>query len=309
MSAPRVTLDQWRTLQAVIDCGGYAQAADRLSRSQSSVSYAINRLQKQLGVTLLTIKGRKAVLTDAGEVLLQRSRQLISDAINLETLGHALEAGWEPEINIVVDEAFPAPLLMKALKAFEPLSRGSRIQLREVVLSGASEALLDGADLVIGYQIPQGFLGDILLDIEFVAVAHPDHPLHQLNRELTANDIAHEMQVVIRDSGNRPQDVGWLGAGHRWTVSSIATAVTTLSSNLGFGWLPSHAIEHEIRAGTLKPLPLRGNQSYRARLFLVFGRQEGIGPATRQLAEILHQSTGSRAKSIAAETTASNSDA
>ncbi|OOZ40991.1 LysR family transcriptional regulator [Solemya pervernicosa gill symbiont] len=292
MQAPRVTLEQWRTLQAVIDCGGYAQAAESLKRSQSSVSYAIGRLQKQLGVTLLRIKGRKAVLTEAGEVLLQRSRQLLADAVNLETLGQTLESGWEPEIRLVVDEAFPAPLLMSALKSFEPLSRGTRIQLREVVLSGASEALLDGADLVIGYQVPQGFLGDTLLNIEFTAVAHPDHSLHQHNRELSANDIGHEMQVVIRDSGSRPQDVGWLGAGHRWTVSSIATAITTISSGLGFGWLPNHAIERQLQEGTLKPLPLRGNQSYSAQLYLIFGRQEGIGPATRKLAEILYQACG-----------------
>lgn len=33
MKPPRVTLDQWRTLQAVIDHGGYAQAAAHLHRS------------------------------------------------------------------------------------------------------------------------------------------------------------------------------------------------------------------------------------------------------------------------------------
>ena len=38
MKAPRVTLEQWRTLQAVVDYGGYAQAAEALHRSQSSVA-------------------------------------------------------------------------------------------------------------------------------------------------------------------------------------------------------------------------------------------------------------------------------
>jgi len=59
---PRVSLEQWRTLQAVIDCGGYAQAAVQLHRSQSSVSYAVKRLQQQLGISLMHIEGRKAVL-------------------------------------------------------------------------------------------------------------------------------------------------------------------------------------------------------------------------------------------------------
>ncbi|HCW95511.1 MAG TPA: LysR family transcriptional regulator, partial [Pseudomonas sp.] len=41
MKVPRVTLEQWRTLQAVIDSGGFAQAAEVLHRSQSSVSYTV----------------------------------------------------------------------------------------------------------------------------------------------------------------------------------------------------------------------------------------------------------------------------
>ena len=53
MKAPRVTLDQWRTLQAVVDHGGFAQAAEALHRSQSSVSYTVARMQDQLGVPLL----------------------------------------------------------------------------------------------------------------------------------------------------------------------------------------------------------------------------------------------------------------
>ena len=56
MKAPRVTLDQWRTLQAVVDHGGFAQAAEALHRSQSSVSYTVARMQEQLGAPLLRIE-------------------------------------------------------------------------------------------------------------------------------------------------------------------------------------------------------------------------------------------------------------
>lgn len=91
MKAPRVTLDQWRTLQAVVDHGGFAQAAEALHRSQSSISYTVARMQEQLGVPLLRIDGRKAVLTEAGEVLLRRSRQLVKQAGQLEELAHHME--------------------------------------------------------------------------------------------------------------------------------------------------------------------------------------------------------------------------
>ena len=69
MKPLKVSLDQWRALQAVVDYGGYAQAAAQMHRSQSSVSHAVSKLQAQLGVPLLRIEGRRAVLTTAGEVV------------------------------------------------------------------------------------------------------------------------------------------------------------------------------------------------------------------------------------------------
>lgn len=128
------------------------------------------------------------------------------EASRLEELAHSLERGWEPEVRLVVDAAFPADLLMRALRGFVTLSRGTRVQLREDVLSGAKDALRCGeADLAISASVPGESLGECLLEVEFVAVAHHDHALHRLGRELTAADLAPELQVVVRDSGERPR--------------------------------------------------------------------------------------------------------
>lgn len=296
MPIPRTTLEQWRTLQAVVDSGGYAQAAARLHRSQSSISYTIARLQEQIGVPLLVIDGRKARLTETGTALLRRSRRLVADALELEQLAVNLAQGWEPELRLVVDAAFPADTLMAALKAFAPDSRGTRVQLQEVVLSGAEDALDGGnADLVIGADVPPGFLGDVLVEIEFIAVAHADHALHRLERDITAADLRREMQVVIRDSGlHRKKDVGWLGAESRWTVTSIETAVTTICNGLGFGWLPRHQVRKALADGVLRPLPLREGGVRRAHLYLVFGHRERIGPATQLLAASLRRAVAAR---------------
>ena len=291
MKGLKVSLDQWRALQAVVDCGGYAQAAEQLHRSQSSVSHAVGKLQDQLGVALLRIEGRRAVLTTAGEVLLKRSRQLLADAAELEALALDLERGWEAEVRLVVDAAFPGGCLMEALKRFVPESRGARVQLNEVVLSGAEEALLEGrADLAICAMVPQGFLGDALIEVEFIAVAHRDHALHRLGRILTENDLRREIQVVIRDSGvylNR--DVGWLGATQRWTVTSLDKAAEALVGGLGFGWLPRHLVADFIEEGVLLPLPLREGQRRTANLYMVYGQPNRSGPATVKLAEILRE--------------------
>jgi DNA-binding transcriptional LysR family regulator len=291
MKAPRVTLDQWRTLQAVVDHGGFAQAADVLHRSQSSVSYTVARMQEQLGVPLLRIDGRKAVLTEAGDVLLRRSRQLVKQASQLEDLAHNMEQGWEAEVRLVVDAAYPNARLVRALTAYMPQSRGCRVRLREEVLSGVEDVLKDGsADLAISALNIPGFLGAEMSTVEFIAVAHPDHALHRLQRVVTFQDLEIQMQVVIRDSGRQqPRDVGWLGAEQRWTVGSLATAANFVSSGLGFAWLPRHLIERELKDGLLKPLPLEQGGSRNPRFYLYSNKDKPLGPATQILVELLQR--------------------
>ncbi|MCE5362625.1 LysR family transcriptional regulator [Pseudomonas anguilliseptica] len=291
MKAPRVTLDQWRTLQAVVDHGGFAQAAEVLHRSQSSVSYTVARMQEQLGVPLLRIDGRKAVLTEAGDVLLRRSRQLVKQASQLEDLAHHMEQGWEAEVRLVVDAAYPNARLVRALTAFMPQSRGCRVRLREEVLSGVEEVLKDGmADLAISALNIPGFLGAEMSTVEFVAVAHQEHALHRLQRVVTFQDLESQMQVVIRDSGRQqPRDVGWLGAEQRWTVGSLATAANFVSNGLGFAWLPRHLIERELKDGLLKPLPLEQGGSRNPLFFLYSNKDKPLGPATQILVELIQR--------------------
>ncbi|HEY9278527.1 MAG TPA: LysR family transcriptional regulator [Eoetvoesiella sp.] len=291
MRIPKTTLDQWRVLQAIVDEGGYAQAAQALHRSQSSISYMVARLQEQLGMDLLVIEGRKARLTQNGKILLAEAVELLSRANSLEQLASNLQQGWEAEVRLAVDVAFPTPLLLQALTQFTRLVSTTRVQLTEVVLSGAEEALLgQQADIVVGTRVPAGYLGNLLLDVEFVAVAHPNHPLHQLQRELLTEDLKRHMQIVVRDSGTvSPRDEGWLGAPERWTVTSMETSVAMVQDGLGFAWLPRHLLQKRLQAGSLWPLPLRQGQVRQVPLYLIFGCTGQIGPATRQLATALEE--------------------
>lgn len=302
MSYPRVSLEQWRTLQAVVEQGGFAQAAKHLHRSQSAVSYAVQRLQDNLGVPVLRLEGRRAVLTEAGEVVLRRARQLLRDANVLEALARELKAGWEAEIRLVVDAAFPSEILMMALQAFAPHDRGTRVLMQEVVLSGAMDALRDGtADLVISAGLPETVLADELIEIEFLAVAHPNHALHQLGRVLEFSDLRREMQIVIRDSGHyQVTDHGWLESEHRWTVSSIDRAVSTVIHGLGFAWLPRHYLTAYLATEQVKILPLAQGQSYRTHLYLSYAHPEHVGPATRLLTEHLQDAVNQFQTSLAA---------
>ncbi len=289
MPIPRTTLEQWQVLQAIVECGGFTQAAAALHRSQSAISYAVARLQAQLGVDLLVPDGRRMVLTPAGEALLRDARPLLDTAFRLERRARALQRGWEPEVRLAVDGLCRTAPLLAALAAFAAQCPATRLQLHEEVLSGAEDALLRGeVDLALVTRVPPGFLGDAITEAEFVAVATPGHPLHQSGEALTAADLEGCTQVVVRDSGARqPRDEGWLGSARRWTVSHPDTALALVSAGLAFSWLPRHAIQEQLDAGKLLPLPLSRGARYRRALYLVVADETGTGPAARALADAL----------------------
>ncbi|GAA6133663.1 LysR family transcriptional regulator [Oceaniserpentilla sp. 4NH20-0058] len=293
MRGPRVTLEQWRTLQAVVDHGGYAQAAEALHKSQSSISYTVAKLQEQLGMELLHIEGRKAVLTPSGKALLERSRHLIDHAIEIEQVASSMEQGWEAQVGLGVDVIFPKSILIKAFKQFYPESKGCKLLLREEVLSGAVEVLLQKkVDISITPWVPPGLLGERLMTIDFIAVAHPDHPLHKLGRKVTSNDLSQHLHVVIKDSGEKQnRDSGWLGSDLRWTVTNLESARQLVLEGLGFSWIAVHEACEYIQKGQLLPIDLDEDYQKLGSLYLVYANKAIAGPATQLLAECIKQCT------------------
>jgi DNA-binding transcriptional LysR family regulator len=289
MSKHRTTLEQWRILQAVIDHGGYHQAGEALHRSPSSLNHAVTKLQQQLGVEILRVEGRKAALTEAGEVMLRRSRQLTEDAYQLETLSDNLNRGWEPQIRVAYDALFPQQALLQALKDFHPISRGSRIRIEETVLTGTQECITEArADLVICSQVPKGYLGEYLLQVQLVPVCHPEHPLNLEPHLLSQQELSQSLQIVIRDSGKQPlEQLGWLRSEQRWTVDHFALAVDLLLSGLGFAWIPLHRVAARIARGELARLQLLEGNDRRLPLHLVIPQPDRLGPGAQALLQQL----------------------
>ena len=287
MPLARTSLEQWAVLAAIVDQGGFAQAAAALNKSQSAVSYAAARLQEALDVPLLVVEGRKAVLTPHGQTLLKRARPLLRDLETLEALAHKLKQGWEPQLRLVVDVAFPRQRLLSIVAELQQLCPNTQMQLSDAVLSGAEEAITDNAaDVVVTSRLPAGWLGEFLLNIEFIAVARPEHPLLQLQRPLSIEDLVRHVQVVVRDSGvKNPRSEGWLGADRRCTVSSMEASLATVRAGLGYAWLPQHLVADSLREGALRALPLSPGGTRTVPLHLVLVRPELAGPAARTAVE------------------------
>jgi len=299
-AAPRISLEQWRTLLAVVDAGGYAQAATALHKSQSAVTYAVQKIEQQLKVKLFAIEGRKARLTSDGQVMYRRAQALLEEAGAVESAAHTLAAGWESELSLAVEIIFPTWLLLKCFERFGNEHPDTRIELYETVLSGTEEALLQRrVAIAIGSYIPSGFVGDALMPVRFLAAAHPEHPLHKLGRELTARDLRRYRQLVIRDSGTaRSRSAPWLGAEQRWTFSNKATSIHAALAGQGFAWFAEDTIRSELAQGLLKPLPLREGREQWAELYLLYADRDQTAPGAARFAEIIRAEVKSACKDM-----------
>ena len=299
-TAPRITLEQWRCLAAVVEAGGYAQAASRLHKSQSAVTYAVQKLESALRVRAFEIQGRKAVLTATGHMLYRRARVLLEDAGELERAARKVSAGWEAEISLAVEVLFPTWLMFDCLARFGTESPQTRIEWFETVLGGTAETLSAGAvDLAISPQIPTGMSGDPLLTVDFVPVAHPNHPLHRLEREITVRDLRKHRHLIVRDSSSRREkNAQSVEVEQRWTMSNMSTSIGAASRGHGFAWLPQDKIRTELSDGVLKILPLRGGRKRTAQMYLIFADRDAAGPGVLRLAEIIREEVERRCREV-----------
>lgn len=290
MQTPRISLDQWAALVSVVQSGGYAKAGEALHKSQSTLTYAIQRMEELLGLKLFEIRGRKAVLTPTGELLYRRGRTLLEEAGRLEHVAGELARGWEPQIRLAVEIVFPTWLLLECLARFGAERPETRVELIESVLGGTDEALAERkVELAIGSSVPGGFVGDLLMPVRAVCVAAPSHPLHTVARELTLDDLRAHRHLVIRDSGvQRLRSAGWLNE-QRWTVSHKATSIRAAVMGLGYAWYPEDAIRDELERGALRRLPLREGAERSGTLYLIFADRDAAGPGTLRLAQILRE--------------------
>ncbi len=289
MKMPRIGLEQWVALVAVVEEGSFAKAAEFLNKSQSAVSYAIARLEEQLPTPALKQDGRRASLTEAGEVLYRRAKQLLEHANELEQTAKCLADGWASELVLAVESIVPIDRVLEALAIFAERAPQTRVVLLETTLSGTDEALFERkADLVLSARIPTGFLASEIGETVMLPVAHHEHPLANCKHALNEVDLRANRQIVVRDSGQkRNQDAGWLEAEQRLTVSHFSTAIKAIENGLGFAFIPESFIRRQLDSGIFCQLNLSSQPHRTVPVYLVLPSSDNVGPATQALADVL----------------------
>lgn len=277
-------LDQLRIVEAIARQGSFTAAAKVLHRVPSTISYAVARLEEDLGVRLFLREGRSVRLTAEGEELLRQGRYLLQVAEDAQRAVRQVATGWESELRIAISDLLSRDAILALIEEFQQVAPDTRVRLTTEVLAGAWDALHTGrADLVIGAAGDVPFSSGIVTremgEVEFVFAIAPDHPLAQLEEPLTGDQIRPYPVIAVADTSRdlpvRTADI--LSGQSIITVPDMHYKLQAHRQGIGVGSVPRHMIQEDLEQGRLV---IRETTEgwHRVMLFYAWrSRQQGLG--------------------------------
>lgn len=289
-----ITLDQFHVFVTVVDAGGFSAAARKLDRTQSAVTYAIKRLEEEIGGELFDRTRYRPQPSARGQVLLGRARRILDEVAQFREQANHLSQGLEAGVSLVVDPTTPMPLVLESLKAFQ--AHFPTVELRLTIEAfGASVELLQNGKADLGLIVDFGGLGAELertfaFDVQLVPVAAPDQPLARYHEQVDRRVLSQHTQLVLSDRSEFTQgrDLGVVGASS-WRITDLGVKHAMLLAGLGWGSMPLHMVEDDLANGRLVRLWVAAwNRSPvlpSISLFSARSRDRELGPAARWLHE------------------------
>ncbi len=256
----KLTLEAIELVDAIARHGSFAAASDRLHKVPSTISYAVGKLEEQLGLAIFERHGPRVSLTPAGDEMLKEGRWLLVAARDLESRMRQIATGFESELRFVHDSLIPTSAFTPDISAFEDLNCGTRLRIACETMTGTWEALRDGrADIVVAASdgpAGGGYKAVAVGSLAFAFCVAPTHPLVGLKRPLTRSDLLDHTAVVVGDGARLMTDrtIGLLAGQKRITVPSMATKIACQVAGLGHGFVPRACVRAELARGTLVEL-------------------------------------------------------
>ena len=291
-----ITVDQLRVFLRVAETGSFSAAARSLHRAQSAVTYAVQKLEEQVGAPLFDRSGYRPVPNDAGRALLPRAIRILEELAAFGSQASAISGGLEPELALVVDSLFPTPALVAALRDFGGEFPAVTLRLGVESLGATAQAVMAGeADLGVALDFAAA-MADLhttpIGEIELVPVAAPGHPLARTKGRVPPDALRDELQLVLTDRSTltRGKDFSVFST-RTWRLADLGARHEMLLAGLGWGSMPIHMVEDDLAAGRLARLDIRRPDGLKTlpRPGVVLARRKDkvLGPAGAWLARRL----------------------
>jgi DNA-binding transcriptional LysR family regulator len=171
---------------AVAESGSFSTAAERLFLTQPAVSKRIAQLEQQLGTRLFDRVGRRIRLTEAGEALLPRARQVLLDLEDMSRAISNLTGTVSGTLRIGTSHHIGLHRLPPVLRRFSREYPDVKLDIHFIDSEEAWEAVLHG-DLEMGVvtlppQPDPRLHSQAVWQDPLVFMAAPEHPLALLDR-------------------------------------------------------------------------------------------------------------------------------
>lgn len=283
-----VTIHQLLCFDAVVTEGSFQAAAEKLLRSQPTVSSSVKNLETQLQLNLLDRSGYRVTLTESGRSFHARTRVLLHELQNLRNHAAQLAMGEESELRVVIGDLCPLPEILKLLRRFFDGCPGTRLHLHFEALAGPWQRLFeDEADLIL-HHIDKAdtrleFID--LFSVKLVPVVAPNFLRFPISQSISPEQMRDYVQCVIRDTarGPAPKSYFLVEGARSWTVSDQLMKKELILQGMGWGHMPKYLIEQELRERRL--LPITGKYFMGGQAELVAARRRDVphGPIADKL--------------------------
>jgi DNA-binding transcriptional LysR family regulator len=185
-------------MDAVVENGGFARAAEAVGLTPSGVSRAVARLEARVGARLFDRHPRMVALTEAGARFHAEVAPLLAAIAEAAETAAADSAQVRGRLKLNVDPWFARIVLAPRLPAL--LARYPELSLELRVTNAFEEMLAGGVDLAIRFGPPpnSSLIARKLLETRVLTVATPaylaGHPPLR-----TPADIARHDAILFRD--------------------------------------------------------------------------------------------------------------
>ncbi len=263
------TLDQLRILKAIAEQGSFKKAADLLFVTQPAISLQIQNLEKQLDITIFDRGGRKALLTEGGQLLLEYCQRILNQCDEARKAVEDLNSLKGGTLIIGASQTTGTYLMPRMIGLFRQKYPDVSVQLQVHSTRRTGWSVANGQiDLaIIGGQLPPEL--ENLLQItpyatdELALVLPAKHKLSK-EKNLTKEDL-YKLNFVTLDSQSTTRKVVdklLKNSGLEiqrlkieMELNSLEAIKNAVQSGLGAAFLPVVSIERELASGTLhKPL-------------------------------------------------------
>ncbi|HYJ87675.1 MAG TPA: LysR family transcriptional regulator [Pyrinomonadaceae bacterium] len=251
---------QLRAFVAIAELGTFTAGAQRVHVTQAAISMQIRQLETDLGARLFIRAPRHVMLTEAGEQLLQRARQILRD--HDAAVDEIAELAGAERGRLRVGSA-SAMVTTDVLPRLLREVRKQHVRSEITVASGTSETLVQqilAGEIDLAFvSLPveaRGINTERLSQDQLVAIASPRHRLAK-QRTISAYTLAGEKLILGERGGNtrRLIDQFFAQAGVNLQVSmelSRQAAIRRMvEEDMGVGIVPLQSVAEEVKKGRL----------------------------------------------------------